>query len=136
VVSVPVSVCASGLYFCLKWHLQLSKEGSVCLSTQINHQRALIFIVGVLTQLSIVFGLFSTQAMGLRLATPTQWRLVLYISSCLAGAQLLVSPFMVESPAWLSGRNLHEEQKSSAGKLWGNNTVIPPDCKTFVRRTA
>ncbi|KAJ7684726.1 general substrate transporter [Mycena polygramma] len=75
--------------------------------------------VGVLTQLGIVLGIMVTQAIGLRFATPTQWRTVLFLSALLSSAQFFLSSVMVESPAWLTG----EPKKEVARRLWGK---IPP----------
>ncbi|KAF8078157.1 general substrate transporter [Lyophyllum atratum] len=79
--------------------------------------------VGVLTQLGIVLGIMITQALGLRLATPTEWRTVLYFSFALSAVQLLVSKFVVESPAWLASRGRLDEKEVVASKLWGTGTV-------------
>lgn len=77
--------------------------------------------VGVLTQLGIVLGIMITQALGLRLATPSEWRYVLYISFALSAVQLFTSPFVVESPTWLGNRGQLEEKKVAASKLWGSS---------------
>ena len=129
VVLVQGLACVLDLYIYQKWRLRQSKGELVGLRKTVISQQSIIFCTGVLTQLSIVFGLFSTQAMGLKFATPTQWRLVLFFSSGLAAAQLLASPFIVESPAWLSRRSLHDAHKSSARMLWGSHNTLPPDCK-------
>ncbi|KAJ6618290.1 general substrate transporter [Mycena sp. CBHHK59/15] len=77
--------------------------------------------VGVLTQLGIVLGIMITQAIGLRFATPTQWRSVLFFSSACSVAQFFLSSLMVESPAWLAGKGLVEPKKVVARKLWGQS---------------
>jgi MFS transporter, SP family, solute carrier family 2 (facilitated glucose transporter), member 3 len=74
---------------------------------------------GVLTQLSIVLGIMLTQAMGLYLATPRQWRFVLFISSAVSIGQLCLTPFIVESPSYLGRMSLDEDQKYAARRLWG-----------------
>ncbi|KAI0811033.1 general substrate transporter [Irpex lacteus] len=79
--------------------------------------------VGVLTQFAIVIGLMGTQAIGLRLATPHEWRIVLVISSILAIGQLLVSPAIVESPSWLHRHGLLQEKAAASRRLW---TVSEP----------
>ena len=73
---------------------------------------------GVLTQLGIVFGIMITQALGLRFATPTQWRLVLFISCALSVAQFLVSPLMLESPAWLGGHGHADAKQRVTQRIW------------------
>ncbi|KAF8184964.1 general substrate transporter [Mycena galopus ATCC 62051] len=80
--------------------------------------------VGVLTQLGIVLGIMVTQAIGLRFATPTQWRSVLFVSAAGSVAQFFLSGVVVESPAWLGGKGQVEPRKAVARKLWG--TVPPP----------
>jgi MFS transporter, SP family, solute carrier family 2 (facilitated glucose transporter), member 3 len=89
--------------------------------------------IGVLTQLAIVLGLLITQSVGLWLSAPTQWRLVLLLSSCLAISQLLVSPLVCESPAWLGRRGLLDEQKSVSRKLWGTNNIMHTDGESSLR---
>ncbi|KAL1732920.1 general substrate transporter [Schizophyllum commune] len=74
--------------------------------------------LGVLTQLGIVFGIMITQAFGLRFATPTQWRLVLFISCALSVAQFLVSPLMLESPAWLGGHGHADAKQRVTQRIW------------------
>ncbi|OSD02784.1 general substrate transporter [Trametes coccinea BRFM310] len=74
--------------------------------------------VGVLTQFAIVIGIMITQAMGLQLATPRTWRLVLLFSSALSLAQLLSGPIIVESPVWLNRHGLLRDKDASARRLW------------------
>ncbi|GLB35157.1 putative major facilitator superfamily, sugar transporter (TC 2.A.1.1) family protein [Lyophyllum shimeji] len=74
--------------------------------------------VGVLTQLGIVLGIMITQALGLRLATPTQWRMVLFFSFALSAVQLLASMFVVESPVWLGNWGRLDQKKAVTSKLW------------------
>ncbi|KAI0721492.1 general substrate transporter [Cerioporus squamosus] len=80
--------------------------------------------VGVLTQFAIVIGIMSTQAMGLKLATPLTWRIVLLFSSALSLAQLLVGPMLVESPVWLSRHGLLRDKDASARRLWKGGLVM------------
>ncbi|KAJ7197227.1 general substrate transporter, partial [Mycena pura] len=75
--------------------------------------------VGVLTQLGIVLGIMITQAIGLRFATPTQWRSVLFLSAAASVVQFFLSSVMVESPVWLAGKGKIEPRKVAAHKLWG-----------------
>jgi len=79
--------------------------------------------VGVLTQLGIVLGIMITQAIGLRFATPTQWRSVLFLSAAASVVQFFLSSVMVESPVWLAGKGQIEPRKVAARKLWG---VVAP----------
>ncbi|KAF9459362.1 general substrate transporter [Collybia nuda] len=88
--------------------------------------------VGVLTQLGIVLGIMITQAMGLRFATPTEWRLVLIFSSVLSAAQLLLSVFIVESPTWLGSQLRTDEKKWTEGRLW--DAALQNDSSSTVER--
>ncbi|KAI0332096.1 general substrate transporter [Cubamyces sp. BRFM 1775] len=84
--------------------------------------------VGVLTQFAIVIGIMITQAMGLQLATPRTWRLVLLFSSALSLAQLIVGPIIVESPVWLNRHGLLRDKDASARRLWkSGHAVRSPD---------
>ncbi|KAF7311635.1 25S rRNA adenine-N(1) methyltransferase [Mycena kentingensis (nom. inval.)] len=74
--------------------------------------------VGVLNQLGIVVGIMVTQAVGLRFATPSQWRYVLFMSSALSLGQFFVSSAMVESPAYLASKGLLEQKKAAAARIW------------------
>jgi hypothetical protein len=76
---------------------------------------------GVLTQLGIVLGIMITQALGLRLASPSEWRIVLFFSFVISAAQVLFSVFVVESPAWLGGNGRPDEKKAVAKRLWGSD---------------
>ncbi|TFK42786.1 general substrate transporter [Crucibulum laeve] len=81
--------------------------------------------VGVLTQLAIVLGIMLTQVAGLRLSTPTEWRIVLLISFALAVIQFIASAFATESPSWLASKGRLEENKSISVKLWGEVGINP-----------
>lgn len=76
--------------------------------------------VGVLTQLGTVFGIMTTQGVGLGFASRSDWRWVLFISSGLALGQFLTSAMMPESPAWLQSKGLAEERRKVASKIWGS----------------
>ena len=56
--------------------------------------------------------------MGLKLATPHQWRFVLLFSSALSLVQVILSPLAVESPIWLHRHGLLQEKAAAARKLW------------------
>jgi MFS transporter, SP family, solute carrier family 2 (facilitated glucose transporter), member 3 len=73
---------------------------------------------GVLTQFAIVIGIMITQAMGLKLATPHEWRIVLLFSTALSLVQLLFGRVIVESPVWLHRRGLLQEKAAASRKLW------------------
>ncbi|KAF7440921.1 hypothetical protein PC9H_001270 [Pleurotus ostreatus] len=80
--------------------------------------------VGVLTQLSIVLGIMITQLLGINLATPTTWRLVLFASCALSIFQLLTSAIACETPAYLGGKGLHEQKRAISQRLWGTASNI------------
>jgi len=76
--------------------------------------------VGVLTQLAIVLGIMITQSMGLHLASPTEWRVVLFFSFVLSTFQIIFSVFIVESPIWLGSNGRRDEQKAVVKRLLGS----------------
>ncbi|KAH9951488.1 general substrate transporter [Amylocystis lapponica] len=80
--------------------------------------------VGVLTQFAIVIGIMITQAMGLQLATPRQWRLVLLFSAALSVAQLLVAPMMIESPTWLNRQGLLQQKDATSRRIWKSSQTM------------
>ncbi|KIP10323.1 hypothetical protein PHLGIDRAFT_65930 [Phlebiopsis gigantea 11061_1 CR5-6] len=86
--------------------------------------------VGVLTQFAIVIGIMITQAMGLQLATPDHWRVVLVFSAALSAVQLLLSPAIIESPVWLHRRGLLQEKAAASRKLWFAQTAKDVDLDT------
>ncbi|KAG1736752.1 general substrate transporter [Suillus lakei] len=75
--------------------------------------------LGVLTQLAIVIGIMFTQGLGFGLATPRQWRLVLFISSGISIFQYFISPLVVESPSYLNRKGLVDQEKLATRRLWG-----------------
>lgn len=91
---------------------------------------------GVLFQLSVVFGILSTQALGMALATPTRWRLVLLSSALLSVVQVLLSAGIAESPAWLVGNGKMQEARAVRSTLWtGDDTYdsVTQDPDTPIR---
>ena len=71
-----------------------------------------------------------TQIMGFGLATPRQWRLVLFISSGISISQFFISPFIVESPSYLNRKGLVDQQKLAIHRLWvETNGVSHTDCE-------
>ena len=57
--------------------------------------------------------------MGLKLATPHEWRIVLLFSFALAAAMLLAGPLIVESPTWLARHNMSEQKSKATRLLYG-----------------
>lgn len=90
----------------------------------------------MLFQLSVVFGILSTQALGMALATPTRWRLVLLSSALLSVVQVLWSAGIAESPAWLVGNGKMQEARAVRSTLWtGDDTYdsVTQDPDTPIR---
>ena len=79
---------------------------------------------GVLTQFAIVIGIMITQTMGLNLAAPTTWRLVLLFSAALSLVQLLLGTMIVESPVWLSRHGSLRDKDASARRLWKSTPAL------------
>ena len=131
-VSAGLGLCVGPIYISeiapskIKGSVGELVRGIVCANN------VLILFVGVLTQFAIVIGIMITQAMGLRLATPRTWRIVLLISSGLALAQLLVGPFIVESPVWLNRHGLLRDKDASARRLWQGVVVMRSPDGTFL----
>lgn len=74
--------------------------------------------VGILNQLSVVFGILVTQVLGFYFARPGSWRAVFVFSSVLAILQVLLGTRMPESPAWLAAQNRKAEARTVSAKLW------------------
>ncbi|EKM82840.1 hypothetical protein AGABI1DRAFT_97790 [Agaricus bisporus var. burnettii JB137-S8] len=98
-------------------------SGSV---TTLSFGRFLIGVgsgIGVLTQLGIVLGIMSTQIVGFRYSTPTEWRFVLFLSSAISCVQFVTGYMIVESPAWLGMQNRSEEKKTVSERIWRANST-------------
>ena len=80
--------------------------------------------------MSIVSGILVTQAMGMRFATPHDWRFVTFFSTLLSVFQIFVSPIVSESPAWLTGNGYGLEAEVVSKRLWGPFSVIEEDLRT------
>ena len=78
--------------------------------------------------MSIVTAQLLTHIIGLNMATPTQWRFVLFVSSGLGIAQLLLSPLVVESPVWLGRQGYPDQRKLVARRLWGDDPQSRLEC--------
>ncbi|KAG8799484.1 hypothetical protein FRC19_003759 [Serendipita sp. 401] len=74
--------------------------------------------VGVLNQLSVVFGILFTQFLGFAFAKPGSWRAIFVISFGLSTLQFLLGLRMIESPAWLAANNKKHEASIVAAKIW------------------
>jgi hypothetical protein len=91
--------------------------------------------LGSLNQLGVVLGIMSTQIAGFVVATPTLWRLVLFASAGLAVVQLLVSPFIIESPVWLQTQSRNDEVDAIRTKLYQGLLPREGACFTSFPRT-
>ena len=58
-----------------------------------------------MTQFALVVGILFADIVGFALANETQWRLMFSLTSVMALFQLLLTPFLLESPRWLLGKN-------------------------------
>jgi CCR4-NOT transcription complex subunit 1 len=80
--------------------------------------------VGILNQLSVVFGILVTQLLGFYFARPGSWRLVFVIAFGLSVLQFLLGLRNIESPAWLASNNRKPEARSVSAKLWKTAEAI------------
>ena len=62
-------------------------------------------VLGTMTQFVLVIGILVADLVGFVLANPTGWRYMFFLTSVMALFQLLLTPFLLESPRWLLGRN-------------------------------
>mmetsp|Transcript_20891 Transcript_20891/g.30069 ORF Transcript_20891/g.30069 Transcript_20891/m.30069 type:complete len:596 (+) Transcript_20891:72-1859(+) len=69
--------------------------------------------LGTCTQFAMVTGILVSALMAFPLATATLWRWLFAVTPILAGSQLLVSPFLLESPRWL----LNHDENSSVARV-------------------
>jgi len=61
-------------------------------------------VMGTMTQFGVVIGILFADLVGFVLANPTGWRYMFFVTSALAFFQLLLTPFLLESPRWLLSR--------------------------------
>ena len=57
-----------------------------------------------------VIGILATDLLAFPLATASGWRWLFAVTPCLCVVQLIVSPFLLESPRWLLGRDPHSSE--------------------------
>lgn len=74
--------------------------------------------VGVLFQVSIVFGILVTQLIGMFLARPWLWRYVLLSSGVLSLILLAIAPLIAESHAWLAGNGHTQDAEKVKERIW------------------
>jgi len=61
-------------------------------------------VMGTMTQFGVVIGILFADLVGFVLANATGWRYMFFVTSALAFFQLLLTPFLLESPRWLLSR--------------------------------
>jgi SP family facilitated glucose transporter-like MFS transporter 3 len=61
--------------------------------------------LGTLTQFAMVIGILISDLLAFSFATESLWRVLFAVTALTAAAQLLLSPFLLESPRWLLGRD-------------------------------
>ena len=62
-------------------------------------------VIGTMTQFALVVGILFADLVGFYLATATRWRWMFFLTSAMAMFQLLLTPFLLESPRWLLMQN-------------------------------
>ena len=62
-------------------------------------------VLGTMTQFALVIGILFADLVGFELANPKGWRLMFFLTTAMALFQLFLTPFLLESPRWLLGRN-------------------------------
>lgn len=123
---MPLLDCVWHPYTWLNWHPLVQPELSVSIRLlQQTHVKSDPHPnnSGVLIQFGIVVGIMITQAMGLRLATPTEWRLVLIFSSVLSLGQLFMSAIMTESPHWFDRHGLFSDKDAVIRRIWKSSRI-------------
>lgn len=61
--------------------------------------------LGTMTQFALVIGILIADIVAFPFATESRWRILFGVTPFLAALQLLCSPFLLESPRWLLGRD-------------------------------
>lgn len=62
-------------------------------------------VIGTMTQFALVIGIFFVDLVGFVFANEDHWRYMFALTGVLAILQLAMTPFLLESPRWLLGRN-------------------------------
>jgi SP family facilitated glucose transporter-like MFS transporter 3 len=86
--------------------------------------------VGVYNQVGTVFGILSTQALGMNYNAPREWRTVLTASSLLSLVALLIGWVMDESPVYLKNHGRAEEAQRVAAKIWKHGMPLQNEGET------
>ncbi|EED94266.1 sugar transporter [Thalassiosira pseudonana CCMP1335] len=67
-------------------------------------------VIGTLTQFALVIGIFFADLVGFLFANANQWRYMFALTTVMALLQLALTPFLLESPRWLLGRNANSSK--------------------------
>lgn len=62
-------------------------------------------MLGTLTQFAMVIGILASDVLAFPFATEGQWRWLFAVTPAVAVLQLVMAPFLLESPRWLLGRD-------------------------------
>jgi SP family facilitated glucose transporter-like MFS transporter 3 len=62
-------------------------------------------MLGTVTQFALVIGILVSDLLAFPFATPSGWRILFAATPLLAATQLVLAPFLLESPRWLLGRD-------------------------------
>jgi len=62
-------------------------------------------MLGTITQFALVVGILAADLIAFPFATETQWRVLFVVTPLVALIQLVLAPFLLESPRWLLGRD-------------------------------
>jgi SP family facilitated glucose transporter-like MFS transporter 3 len=62
-------------------------------------------MLGTMTQFALVIGILVADLLAFPFATENSWRSLFAVTAVTAFAQLLCSPFLLESPRWLLNRD-------------------------------
>ena len=62
-------------------------------------------MLGTVTQFAMVIGILASDLVAFSFAEEGKWRFLFAITPCIALVQLIMAPFLLESPRWLLGRD-------------------------------
>ncbi|KAL7534440.1 hypothetical protein ACHAWF_004836 [Thalassiosira exigua] len=62
-------------------------------------------VIGTMTQFALVVGILFADCVGFGLANASGWRWMFFLTSAMAFVQLLLTPFLLESPRWMLMKN-------------------------------
>lgn len=77
-------------------------------------------MLGTLYQFTMVIGILLSNILGAPMGTPSMWRFLLALTIGPALLQLLLAPFLLESPRWLVAHGRHDEAHQALSTLRGD----------------